>query len=217
MRVITLFSLTPLLAIISAVPTNPAPQTHCPGEATVATFDDRQPIPLVPEINTVGFYRGIRYNSFDIVKVGLPGLPPITGLIPQSGDIMIVNGLVADVLRGEPSFYTATIPAFDLEELYFGCTLNTVQSAVLIPTPCTVQFTGVKNNVDPGGGTRTTITFQFNPENTVLSHLTRAAFEGPAWVNLQKIEVAIVQGVSTTLSVLFLDSIKYRNCTTAGS
>ena len=214
-----LTSFMSLFLMAAALPMNDSPQTRCNSESTVATFDDRQPLPLVSQVNPVNLYRGLRYNSFNIINPGVPALlpglsiPPPAGILPQSGNIAIGNSIFGDVLAGEPAFYAATIPSFDLEELYFGCSLATVTSLATVPIPCTIAFTGVKKNVDAGGGSRTTITFQFNPENPVISHLTRAGFKGPAWTDLYKVEVAVAGPIPAALSVLFVDSIKYKNCT----
>jgi hypothetical protein len=184
----------------------------------IANFDDREPLPLVSQVNPVALYQGIDYKSFNIIKTGLPvllpglpPLPPVFGILPQSGDIMIANSVTGTTLTGAPALYAATITSFGLEELYFGCTLNTILSFASLPVPCTIAFTGIKNGDD---ARRTTVNIRFNPQNPLKSSLGKATFEGEEWTDLTKLKLAVVQSTPTaTLTGLFIDSIKYRNCT----
>jgi hypothetical protein len=85
-----------------------------------------------------------------------------------------------------------------------------------IPVSCIVAFTGVRNSLEQGDGERVTVNIPFATENPILSHLRRAEFEGEEWTNLNKLEIAIVQSSSTdTLTVLYVDNIKYVTCTVA--
>jgi hypothetical protein len=207
---------------MSAAPTTNIVQTCVPGDPPIATFDGRAPFPGVSIVNPVGLYRGLRYQSFNIVGAGValsPNLevPPVLGLLPQSADIVIVASVVSQTLNGPAAIYAATIPSFVLQELYFGCEVSDGTEVGSVPIPRTVAFTGVKNNLDQGDGERVTVNIPFGPENPVLSHLQRAVFEGKEWSGLNKLEVAIVQSSSTaTLTVLYIDNIKYTNCTAAG-
>jgi hypothetical protein len=101
-----------LLSFISAAPTTNLAQTCVPDEPTIATFDDRQPVPVVSLVNPVGQYRRLRYVS-TVVSWNIAGarvalspdlaVPPVLGLLPQSGDNTIATGLASQTLTGPPA------------------------------------------------------------------------------------------------------------------
>jgi hypothetical protein len=193
------------LALISAKPTIRA-QPSCSSSLTTATFDDRAPFPLDAALNPVGVYQGNFYQGFLVIEQ----LTSV-GVIPQSGNIAIVTSIVGQTFQGAPSINAATIDAFSLVDLYFGCEVNDLNSVATIVVPCTVAFTGIKRG---DGSQRTTNIYPFQPENPVTSHMTRAAFSGADWEDLMSVQVLIVQALTPgPVNALLLDSITIKNCT----
>ena len=87
----------------------------------------------------VGTYKQFTYNSFSLSQQLLEG----QGLNPQSRPNVAVFSVVGDLTGGGVHTITAEDGgAFDLKELYFDCTLLTVQSAAAVPSACTMVFNG---------------------------------------------------------------------------
>jgi hypothetical protein len=205
MRLQSLFLLSSTLTILSATPTIRT-QPHCASSATTATFDDRAVVLAEPILNRVGVYNGNFYQSFVLAQLETP-----LGIIPESGDIVIGAGsLVGQVLSGNPSINTATIDAFNLIELYFGCLVNDLNTVASVPVPCTMAITGIKRG---DGSQRTTLNYVFQPENPFTSHMSRAEFSGEEWEDLMTVEFFLMPALTPApATVLLLDNITYKNC-----
>lgn len=175
----------------------------------LATFDDLTGIPAVSEINPVGTYKGLQYNSFDVLVQGVAGVF-VTGIIPQSGDQVAANSITGDVLSGAPAFIPASpYKTLNLQSLYMACVANSVESVTGVPEQCTIAFTAYL----PGSNVAyQTINEQFDPTNAVLSKMTKVTFPAE-WIQMAKIEIAIVQSTTTSaLTALLLDNVAYSVC-----
>lgn len=177
------------------------------GTSELATFDDIQALPALSELSPIGVYKGLEYRALDTLIQGLLG-QTITGVVPHSGDQVAANGVTDNLLTGSGP---ALIPAdgnkaLDLESLYFGCVVNSAETAAGVPSECTVAFTAYL----PGQAVAyETINQQFNPKNPLRADMTKAVFP-KTWVKMGKIEIAVVQALATsTLTGLLLDDVKY--------
>ncbi|CZT18131.1 uncharacterized protein RCC_03971 [Ramularia collo-cygni] len=181
---------------------------HKDGTDELATFDDIKALPALSELSPIGVYKGLEYRSFDTLVAGLLGQVP-TGVLPKSGNQVAVNGLTDNLLTGSgPAFIPANgNKALDLESLYFGCVVNSVETVTGVPTECTVAFTAYLEGQEVS---YETINQQFNPENLLRAEMTKAVFP-KTWCKMGKIEIAVVQALATsTLTGLLLDDVKYK-------
>ncbi|KAI9803459.1 MAG: hypothetical protein M1826_004960 [Phylliscum demangeonii] len=132
-----------LLAVLSlssrslGAPTSPAG-----GTTMKASFDDlvvsaaANPVP-VP-------YQSLRFGSFAFAASKVA----IDSLQAHSRPNYAISGYTRQLQTGEPAtidvkYAGSTVTSFDLQSLYFGCTITTQVSATVV-TACTVQVTGTK-------------------------------------------------------------------------
>ena len=142
------------------------------GTQQVATFDDLTAIPAVSEINPVGSYKGLKYNSLDILQTGVLG---ISAAPAQSGTQVAAASITNYLNTGGVSIAADTVKYFDLQSLYVLCAVDTVTSAVGVPEECSVAFTAYKLNSDVAYDT---FNFQFNPDTPLSSQMDKVVFPG---------------------------------------
>lgn len=199
--------LSTLILLATSSPLTNTARTNTPSCAQIlATFDDKSSLPAVSELNPVGIYNGLNYQGFDVLQAGLLGINAVTA---ESGINVAANSIVGDILQGSPAFIAATVSTFDLQSLYFGCVVNTLESAVSVPEECTIAFTAFKK----GSSTPyETVNQQFNPSNPLISGMTEVTFPS-SWKGLERVEISIVQALLTsTLSALLIDNVAYKAC-----
>ncbi|THW03546.1 hypothetical protein D6D02_03167 [Aureobasidium pullulans] len=161
------------------------------GTQQVATFDDLTGIPAVSEINPVGSYKGLKYNSLDILQTGVAAAS-ITNYLATGG-----VSIAAD-----------TVKYFDLQSLYFLCAVDTVSSAVGVPEECSVAFTAYKKGSDVAYDT---FNAQFNPDTALSSKMHKVEFP-VSWFGLEKVDIAVVSAATTeTLTALLIDTVSYKS------
>lgn len=202
----TTFATLATLALASAAPQPRQNTNKCKATPELATFDTLKTIPAAAELSPVGMYDGLKFNSLDVLQAGVAG-DVVVGLIPQSGSQVAVFDVTNGITTGNPSLVPASpYKSFSLESTYFGCSVDNVVSALGVPTACTVSFTAYK----PGKNVAfQTINEQFNPTNLTLAHLTKATFPD-TWAKMGKIEIAVVQGATTSATTaLLIDNVKY--------
>lgn len=145
----------------------------------------------------VGIYKQLTYNSFSLSQQLLEG----QGLNSQSKPNVAVFSVVGDLTGGGDHTITAEDGgAFDLKELYFGCTLLTVESAANVPTACTMVFTGYDEDENVvasrsssfGGG----------------SEMNKVDFED-GFEKVHKVDFSIDGLLDQVLAVGVVDSLKY--------
>ncbi|GAB7366490.1 hypothetical protein MBLNU230_g8283t1 [Neophaeotheca triangularis] len=196
--------------IAAASPVDLAKRT---GTQQLATFDELPSLPGISQINPVNVHKGINYNSFNVVSVGVDvlGLPltgVIPGVLPQSGRQYIGTSITESLTRGGPAFIIdgESFKSFDLQSLFFGCAVNAVQSVAGVPQQCTIAFTAFKRGSDSAFET---INVQFNPSG-LRTGLTQARFPR-SWDKLSRVDIAVVQATSTeALNVLVVDDVAYK-------
>lgn len=119
---------------------------------------------------------------------------------PQTKPNVAVFSVVGDLTGGGDHTITAEGGgSFDLKQLYFGCTLLTVESAANVPTACTMVFTGYDENNDVvasrsssfGGG----------------SEMNQVDFED--FSKVHKVDFSIDGLLDEVLAVGVVDSLKY--------
>ncbi|GAB7366176.1 hypothetical protein MBLNU230_g7736t1 [Neophaeotheca triangularis] len=181
----------------------------------VANFDDLAAIPGVSQVNPVGTYMGIDFNSFNVLLAGPPrilGIPldrALPGLKPRSQRNYAANSVTGTLLTGSPAFIVDddNFKSFDLQSVFFGCAANSVTSLIGVPQSCTIAFTAHRRGQD---GAFETINMQFTPDNPVRSELTKANFP-KTWSNLERVDIAIVQATTPpSLSALIIDDASYK-------
>lgn len=171
------------------------------GVQQVATFDDLIALPALSQVNPVGVYKGLKYNSLNVLQAG-------TAVKAQSGANVAANSITGTILTGGPSISASTVKSFDLQNLYFGCAANTLQSAASVPQQCTIAFTAFKAGSSVAYDT---INAQFNPDNAVSSKMTQVKFPS-SWTKLGNVEISVVQATTTELlNALLIDNVSYKS------
>lgn len=127
-------------------------------------------------------------------------------MTPQSAPNVAAYGIGAELVEG-PATITAdyadsTTKSFDLESMYFGCVVNTVESVVSPPAACTVKATAYDEN-DYAVAAQN---FEYNPA-ALAARMDRAEF-GSGFSNIKKVEFETVATLDEVVSTLF-DDIKY--------
>lgn len=174
------------------------------GQQILATFDDLPSLPGVSELNPVGNYRGLKWQGFDVLQAGVAG---INAVLPQSGINVAANSIVSDTLQGGISLTPLTAKSFDFQSLYFGCVVNTVETAASAPEQCTVAFTAYK---DGKSIAHTTINEPFTPTNPLISKMAKATFPS-SFSGLDRLDIAVVQSITPgTLTALEIDNVSYQ-------
>lgn len=198
------FILAALGMLAAAVQANPVPAAAAAGTSVLATFDDRASLIGVSELNPVRNYKGLNWRALDILQAGVLG---INAVLPQSGKNVAANGVTSTVLQGGGISITAqSVKSFDLEYAYFGCVVNTVETAASVPQACTVAFSGYKKGQSK---VFKTVNQSFDPTNPLISKMTKASFDS-AFKGLDRVDVAVVAGVTpSTLTGLLIDNVKY--------
>ena len=177
------------------------------GTQQVATFDDLTAIPAISEINPVGSYKGLKYNSLDILQTGVLG---ISGTPAQSGDQVAAASITNYLNTGGVSIAADTVKYFDLQSLYVLCAVNSVTSAVGVPEECSVAFTAYKKGSDVAYDT---FNFQFNPDTALSSQMHKVNFP-VSWFGLEKVDIAVVSSATTeSLTALLIDTVSYKSYT----
>ncbi|KAK3679523.1 hypothetical protein LTR78_001084 [Recurvomyces mirabilis] len=205
-----LLSAATLLAIAHAAPSGSGSSSSSSVQKNqvLATFDDLTAVPGASELSPINTYKGLNYNSFDVLQAGVAGLA--TGVTPQSSPNTAVNALTNDLTTGGPSLTTATVKAFDLQYLYFGCVAMSLETVASVPLECTVAFTAYKVGSDVPFAT---VNQQFNPTNAVISKMSKADFGGQylsEFSGLDRVDISVVQSAGTsTLTALLIDNVAY--------
>lgn len=198
------FVLAALGLFAAAVQANPVPAAAAAGTSQLATFDDLPSLIGVSELNPVGNYKGLNWRALDVLQAGIGG---INAVRPQSGINVAANGITSTILQGGGISITAqSVKSFDLQYAYFGCVVNTVETAASVPQACTVAFSGYKK-----GSSKVfkTVNQSFSPTNPLISKMTKATFDS-AFAGLDRVDVAVVGGVTpATLTGLLIDNVKY--------
>ena len=118
-------------------------------------FDDRAALPA--SLNPVGTYNGLVCNGFNVAQMALVG--GVTRHTPPNAAAYGVYGMV---INGVPTLSPSTSGAnFDLHSFYYGCVVNTAQTAAGGPTACQITVTGYKKL-----GSQT---FSYNPKAGIKS------------------------------------------------
>ena len=198
------FSLAAIGLLGAAVQANPVPAAKDFGTTVLATFDDRTALPGVSQLNPVGNYKGLNWKALDVLQAGVLG---INAVLPQSGINVAANGVTNTLLEGGISITAQSVKSFDLQYAYFGCVVNTVETAASVPQACTVAFSGYKKGQSE---VFRTVNQQFDPTNPLLSKMTKATFDS-AFAGVDRVDVAVVGGVTpSTLTGLLIDNVQYR-------
>lgn len=208
-RTITMLSYAPitlaLAALSHALPSPSGLETRAVTGQQLATYDDIKAVPAENLLNPISSYKGLTYTGFQVLVEGVAG-SPIAGIRPASGDQVLSNGVVGDILSGQPSF-KANKGKLDLESIFFACTAETLESAANVPVACTVAFTAFPPNSDTASDT---VNHAFNPTDALLSDMTKATFPS-SFKNAERIEMSVVSSVVTeTLTSFFIDNNAYR-------
>jgi hypothetical protein len=188
----------------AAAQAGPVPARGDFGTEVLATFDDRTSIPGVSVINPVGNYKGLNWKGLEVLQPGVLGISPI---IPQSGINVAANGAPDTLLDGGISITANTVKKFDLHYAYFGCVVDTVETAASVAQACTVAFSGYKKGQSE---VYKTVNVQFDPSNPLASKMTKATFDS-SFAGLDRVDVAVVGGLTpSALTGLLIDNVQYR-------
>lgn len=198
------FSLAALGLLSAATQATPVPASSASSNTVLATFDDLPSLPGVSQLNPVGNYKGLNWNALDVLQAGVLG---INAVLPQSGINVAANGVTDTLLAGGISITAQSVKSFDLEYAYFGCVVNTLETAASVPQACTVAFSGYKKGSNK---VFKTVNQQFNPTNALISKMTKATFDS-AFKGLDRVDVAVVGGVTpSALTGLLIDNVQYK-------
>lgn len=155
--------------------------------------------PLAPT-GSVGIYKGLRYNEFGIAEQVVQG----EGLIPQSKPNVATFALEGELLNGIPSispdYEGSKGQYFDLEQLYFGCTITTVTNAVNVPASCTMTFTAYDSDNNQIA--------EKSADYDRGAQMQQVNF-GSDFDGVYKVEFTISGLVANLLQVGIVDSLKY--------
>ncbi|KAM0696564.1 hypothetical protein Q7P36_003812 [Cladosporium allicinum] len=198
------YSIAALALLGAAAQAGPVPALRDFGTEVLATFDDRTAIPAVSLINPVGNYKGLNWKALDILQAGVNGFGAI---IPQSGTIVAANGVPDTIRDGGISITAQSVKSFDLHYAYFGCVVDTVETAASVPQACTIAFSAYKKGQSE---VYKTVNVQFNPSNPLISKMTKATFDS-SFAGLDRVDVAVVGGLTpSALTGLLIDNVQYR-------
>lgn len=208
MGLVLISAITLLVALAQATPTSPKPS----GKSELATFDDLKDfLPGVAQPNPVGKYKGLNWNSLNVLEPGIAGIG-LNAITPKSGKNVAANSMVTTLLAGGIQITPDTdlVASFDLEYVYFACLFATQESVVSEAQACTVSFTAYKSGrPEPF----VTVNQQFNPISILPffpSEMSKASFDLRDFAGLDRVDVAVVASAnSNTLTALNLDSVKY--------
>jgi len=98
------------------------------------------------------------------------------------------------------NFDGSEVQSFDLESLYFGCSVATQESTVNLPASCTVKFTAK----DKGGKELDSKSAKFSGGNEMSFVEFGSKFE-----HVYEVEFAVQGALTSQLVVGSTDSIKY--------
>jgi hypothetical protein len=198
------YSIAALALLGAAVQAGPVPALRDFGTEVLATFDDRTAIPAVSLINPVGNYKGLNWKALDILQAGLNGQGAV---IAQSGANVAANGVPDTIRDGGISITAQSVKSFDLHYAYFGCVVDTVETAASVPQACTIAFSAYKKGQSE---VYKTVNVQFNPSNPLISKMTKATFDS-SFAGLDRVDVAVVGGLTpSALTGLLIDNVQYR-------
>lgn len=198
------YSIAALALLGAAVQAGPVPALRDFGTEVLATFDDRTAIPAVSLINPVGNYKGLNWKALDILQAGLNGQGAV---IAQSGANVAANGVPDTIRDGGISITAQSVKSFDLHYAYFGCVVDTVETAASVPQACTIAFSAYKTGQSE---VYKTVNVQFNPSNPLISKMTKATFDS-SFAGLDRVDVAVVGGLTpSALTGLLIDNVQYR-------
>lgn len=198
------YSIAALALLGAAVQAGPVPALRDFGTEVLATFDDRTAIPAVSLINPVGNYKGLNWKALDILQAGLNGQGAV---IAQSGANVAANGVPDTIRDGGISITAQSVKSFDLHYAYFGCVVDTVETAASVPQACTIAFSAYKKGQSE---VYKTVNVQFNPSNPLISKMTKTTFDS-SFAGLDRVDVAVVGGLTpSALTGLLIDNVQYR-------
>ena len=198
------YSIAALALLGAAVQAGPVPALRDFGTEVLATFDDRTAIPAVSLINPVGNYKGLNWKALDILQAGLNGQGAV---IAQSGANVAANGVPDTIRDGGISITAQSVKSFDLHYAYFGCVVDTVETAASVPQACTIAFSAYKKGQSE---VYKTVNVQFNPSNPLILKMTKATFDS-SFAGLDRVDVAVVGGLTPSgLTGLLIDNVQYR-------
>ena len=168
-----------------------------PSQLIIPQFDDILGSAVIPELDEVPVpYFGLAWNAIVAFKDLITTLPPSSG--KQVGVVFIGDNIF---YQGDSNITTkydgSKTKYFALENLFQGCVLP-LQTG-LVPTSCTIKYTG---NKVPGKGGPVTQTCAYKAPN----RLTTCAFPS-TFTDLESVNIAFVPPVTTLKSVLFMDDV----------
>jgi hypothetical protein len=176
----------------------------CKTKATItAHYDDLNFLPALPLINGIDTYKGLKYNAF----AGVQELAIAqTGVLPHSGENQIVTGLPQTLTQGTAYIEaTGNTKYFDFKSFYFGCSLDTVESALGVATPCTVTIKGFYE-----GKLHATQEFDFTPDSLLISEQKKGKLSpAECHTQFQGVDKVEFSSDNPALQVILLDDIKY--------
>ncbi|KXT12504.1 hypothetical protein AC579_10342 [Pseudocercospora musae] len=204
---VTIFSYLGTLCSATVIPT-------C--KSFTETFDTLQPNPLgevLPILNQVGTgtYKNLNYGTAVLTPFENSLLPPIT---PKSPNNTAVIGVGLTLIGGLPTGSVGITPqstikpagttkSFDLDSLYIACGLNAMNSLVGVRTACGVTITGK----DINGNDLPSQTLEWGPDELVGSSMEYWKLDGI--VKAKEVTIKITSSLSQTLTIVFLDNVKY--------
>jgi hypothetical protein len=120
---------------------------------------------------------------------------------PQSPNNLAGYGIKGQLLSGNPSINAVNQgQTFDLKSFYYGCAINTVATAVGVPTNCRITVTGYSGSKQKGSQT-----FIYNGLGGLNAPMMRGKLN--SWAKgLTKVE--FVTADATLIGTLF-DNIQY--------
>ena len=124
-----------------------------------------------------------------------------------AGANVAANGVPATIRDGGISITAQSVKSFDLHYAYFGCVVDTVETAASVPQACTIAFSAYKKGQSE---VYKTVNVQFNPSNPLISKMTKATFDS-SFAGLDRVDVAVVGGLTpSALTGLLIDNVQYR-------
>lgn len=131
-----------------------------------------------------------------------------TGTLPHSSPNGLVTGVPQTLLDGT-AFIGADKSAgttyFDLHSFYFGCSVDSVESAVGLPAACTVTIKGYYE-----GKLLATQEFDYVPQGLLLSNEQQAKqAKGKCHTGFTGVDKVEFSTDNPTLQVLLLDDLVY--------
>lgn len=168
-------------------------------------FDDLTAVPALPEVDPVGTYKGLQWNAFNVLEQTLGKAAAVE---PQSGLNVASNGFTDD-LDSSPSIQIiSSYSTFDLQSLYFGCVIDSLESVAGVAEDCTITLTAYKKSAPTTPFA--TAALGFTPSNPLLANPMVHYTLPSSWSGLDKVDFAVVASTTPgTLTALLVDSVSY--------